>query len=278
MRRDRLRRLASGALAYAGLGVALILAVAPVLWTLLTSFKTEVDAIAYPPVLLGFVPTLDNYRQILRSATFYQSATTSVFVTCAATLLAVTIAAPNAYALVRMRVPAKRLLVLLIVLVETMPGIVLVIPLFFIVSAVHLYDSWLALILIYTARAIPFATWILVAFVRTVPVEIEEAAVVDGAGRIRLFGQVVLPLIAPGLATAAIFIAISSWNEFLVPVILGESKAETLTVFITQFVTEKVVAWGPLSAAAVLLMAPIVVFVITAQRHLVRGLTLGSLK
>ena len=96
MRRDRLRRLASVALAYAGLGVALILAVAPVLWTVLTSFKTEVDAIAYPPVFLGFVPTLDNYRQILRSATFYHSAQTSIVVTCAATLLAVTIAAPNA--------------------------------------------------------------------------------------------------------------------------------------------------------------------------------------
>jgi len=274
-----IRRIASTTLAYAILAIALVLAVFPLLWTISTSFKTEIQANAYPPVLVGFHPTLANYRYLFASSSnFYQAAETSIAVTACTTVLAVMIAAPNAYALVRMRVPARRVLVLLLVLVETMPGIVLVTPLFFIVAALHLYDTWLALILVYTSQSIPFATWVLVAFIRGVPIEVEEAAFVDGATRLQTFAHVVLPLVAPGLATVAIFTAIGSWNQFLVPVILGENGAETLTVFVTQFVTEKTIAWGSLSAAVVLVMAPIVVFVIAAQRYLVKGLTMGSVK
>jgi len=274
-----IRRIASTTLAYAILAIALVLAVFPLLWTISTSFKTEIQANAYPPVLVGFHPTLANYRYLFASSSnFYQAAETSIAVTACTTVLAVMIAAPNAYALVRMRVPARRVLVLLLVLVETMPGIVLVTPLFFIVAALHLYDTWLALILVYTSQSIPFATWVLVAFIRGVPIEVEEAAFVDGATRLQTFAHIVLPLVAPGLATVAIFTAIGSWNQFLVPVILGENGAETLTVFVTQFVTEKTIAWGSLSAAVVLVMAPIVVFVIAAQRYLVKGLTMGSVK
>ena len=274
-----IRRIASTTLAYAILAIALVLAVSPLLWTISTSFKTEIQANAYPPVLVGFHPTLANYRYLFASSSnFYQAAETSIAVTACTTVLAVMIAAPNAYALVRMRVPARRVLVLLLVLVETMPGIVLVTPLFFIVAALHLYDTWLALILVYTSQSIPFATWVLVAFIRGVPIEVEEAAFVDGATRLQTFAHIVLPLVAPGLATVAIFTAIGSWNQFLVPVILGENGAETLTVFVTQFVTEKTIAWGSLSAAVVLVMAPIVVFVIAAQRYLVKGLTMGSVK
>lgn len=265
-------------LVYAVLLVAVVLVLFPLLWIVLTSIKSNVQASTYPPQFVGFHPTGGNYSNVTTAPAFRRDLVTSVVVTAVSTVIAVAAAALAAYAMVRLQTPFRRLLVALIVLLQVVPGIVLVIPLFKLTTTLGLYDSWLSLIVIYAALDVPFATWILVAFVRSLPIDLEEAAMVDGATRLQVVRKIVLPILAPGLATAAIFSGIASWNQFLIPLILAQSRAQPLTVYVTNFATSRGTNFGALSASAVVIMAPVVVFVITQQRHLVRGLLMGSMR
>lgn len=258
--------------------IATTLVVAPLLWIVGTSLKSNVQASSYPPLFLRFSPTSENYVAVLGAPRFRRDLLTSLVVTGASTIIAVTAASLAAYALVRLRVLFRRLFVALIVLVQVVPWIVLVIPLFTLTTTLRLYDSWLALIIVYAALDVPFATWILVAFIRSLPIDLEESAMVDGASRIQILRRIVLPVLAPGLATAAIFSGIASWNQFVIPLILAQSHAEPLTVYVTNFATSRGTNFGALSAAAVTIMLPVVVFVVTQQRHLVRGLLMGSMR
>jgi ABC-type glycerol-3-phosphate transport system permease component len=272
------RGIVANTATYLVLTVAVVAALAPVIWVVETSLKTNGQATAFPPQIFRFHPTLANYTALFGTSTFRQAAETSVAVTLCTTVLVLGVALMAGYALARLRMLGRRLFVMVMVLIQVIPAIVLVIPLFTLVSDAHLYDHWTSLILVLTGLNIPFATWLLMAFVRSFPVEIEEAAIVDGAGRFTLFRRIVLPMIGPGIGTAAIFTAISVWNTFLIPVVLGQSHAETLTVFASQFVTQQQIEWGGLCATAVVIMAPIVIFVLILQRPLVRGISLGSLK
>lgn len=260
------------------LGVATLIALVPIVWTLSTSLKTQVEAQSYPPRLVPASPTLDNYRELFSSSEFVSALTTSGVVTLFATLLTLAVALPCAYALVRLNPHGRRLLVLLIVLAQVVPGIVFVIPLYSLALDLGVYDTRLLLIIICGGFLTPFATLVLAAFVRTVPLEVEEAALVDGASRLGVLVRIVMPLIRPGIASAAIFTALYSWNEFLIPVILGGESARPLTVYVSSFVTQKTIAWGPLTAAVSVVLLPVLVVVLAFQRQLVSGLTAGSTK
>lgn len=263
-------------LTYVLLISAVVVVLVPLGWILLTSFKTNVDASAYPPKFFNFQATFQNYVDVVASTTFLQDLVNTVAVTAGSVVLTVVVATMAAYALVRLRAPFKRWLIALIVLLQVVPGIVLIIPLYQMVNAVNLYDTWLALILIYGGINVPFATWVLVAFVQGIPLELEEAALVDGASRLQVLRLIVAPLLAPGMATAALFSGIAAWNQFLIPVILSQSNAQTLTVYVTNFAGSRGTNFGGLAAAAVIIMLPIVLFAIFQQRHLVRGLLMGS--
>jgi multiple sugar transport system permease protein len=272
------RRLIVGIATHAVLVVACLAAIFPLLWVLLTSFKRDRDTTSGASNVFDFAPTLGNYAQLFSSPTFASAAQTSVLVTVVTTLVVVGIATLGAYGFARLAVPGRRTLASIMVMVQVIPGIVLIIPLYKLVSAVGLYDNPLSLILVMTGLSIPFATWLMLAYIRSFPVEVEEAAVVDGANRFQLFRYVLVPMIAPGIATAAIFTAIAVWNVFLIPVVLAQARAQTLTVFVAQFVTQQQIEWGYLSATGVVILAPIVIFVLALQRPLVKGITAGSLK
>jgi ABC-type glycerol-3-phosphate transport system permease component len=272
------RTQAGSAGRYAILAVACVVVLVPMLWTLSTSFKTQVDAQSYPPRVVPRAPTLDNYRQLFSSAEFVSSLTTSMVVSLGAALLALAVAFPCAYALVRLRPQGRRSLMLLIVLGQTVPGIVFVIPLYSLAIDAGLYDTRIVLIIVTGGFLTPLATLILASFIRTVPIEVEEAAVVDGASRFAVLWRIVLPLVRPGLASAAIFAAVYAWNEFLIPVILGGESTRPLTVYLSSFVTQKTIEWGPLTAAVCLVLLPVLVVVLAFQRQLMSGLTAGSLK
>lgn len=272
------RKLISKAVTYLVLLVAAILALFPLFWVALTSLKNNRDAASGATHAFDFSPNLENYSSLFTSTSFVTSAITSLVVTVVTTLIVIVIATLGGYGFARLRIPGRKTLASIMVLVQVIPGVVLVIPLFRIVSAVGLYDQWLPLILVMTGLTIPFATWLMLAFFRSFPVEVEEAAIVDGANRYQLFRHVLIPMVAPGIATAAIFTAVAVWNSFLIPVVLGQSRAETLTVFVAQFVTFQQVNWGPLCAASVVILAPIVLFALALQRPLVKGITAGSLK
>ncbi|MGN8552185.1 UNVERIFIED_CONTAM: carbohydrate ABC transporter permease [Microbacterium sp. SLM126] len=274
----RTRRFAGNAIVQLALIVAGLLAVFPLFWVLLTSFKTNKDAAAPAERAFIFTPTLANYSELFASPVFARAALTSTVITLAATLIVVIVATLGGYAFARLRVPGRRTLASVMVLVQVIPGVVLIVPLFRMVSAIGAYDNWWPISLILAGLSIPFGTWLMLAFFRGSPIEIEEAAVVDGANRFKLFRYVLIPMVAPGIATVAIFTAIAVWNAFLIPLVLGQTRAQTLTVFAAQFITFQGVNWGPLCAGAVLILAPIVLFVLAMQRPLVKGLTAGSLK
>jgi multiple sugar transport system permease protein len=258
--------------------VACLLAIFPLFWVALASFKDNRDVIASVTEAFDFVPTVTNYTTLFATPAFLSSALTSVLITVVATLLVVVLATLGGYAFARLRFPGRKLLALVMVVVQIIPGIVLIVPLYRLVSSVGLYDQWLPICIIMAGLTLPFATWLMLAFFQNAPLEIEEAALVDGATRFQLFRDVLIPMVAPGMATAGIFTAIAVWNSFLIPVVLGQTNAETLTVYVAQFVTFQDVNWGPLCATAVLILAPIVLFVLSMQRSLVKGLTAGSLK
>lgn len=264
---------------YVLLSVAALVAILPVLWTLSTSFKTQVETQDYPPDVVPRHPTLANYTGLFTSGGgFLPSAVTSVIVASAATVLVLAVAFPCAYALVRMRPHGRRGLILVIMLAQSVPSVVFVIPLYSLSLKVGLYDTTLLLVLVYAAFLTPFCTILLASFVRRLPWEVEEAALVDGAGRGKLLLRVVLPMMRGGLATAAIFAGLYAWNEFLIPVILAGDFTRPLTIYVASFVTQKTIEWGPLTAAVSLILLPVVVVVLSLQRHLVTGLTAGSTK
>lgn len=267
-----------GPAAFVVLTVAALVAVLPVLWTLSTSIKTQVEAQGYPPSLVPNEPTFANYLHLFASSDFVAAVATSFVVAVCATVLVLCVSYPCAYALVRMRPHGRRLLVLLVTFAQTVPGIVFVIPLYSLALRVGLYDTRVVLVLVYAGFLTPFATLILSSFIRGLPIEVEEAALVDGAGRLGVVLRIVLPMTRPGLASAAVFTGLYSWNEFLIPVILGGEVARPLTVYVASFVTQKTIEWGPLTAAVTVVLVPVVVVVLALQRHLVAGLTSGSMK
>jgi ABC-type glycerol-3-phosphate transport system permease component len=272
------RSLAGRFATHALLIVACLLAVFPLAWVLLTSLKNTRDATASAAHALSFTPTTGNYSEVMTSSGFLHAALISAAVTIFTTVAVMVIATMAGYAFARLNFRGRRTLASVMVIVQVIPAVVLVIPLYQIVSELGLYDNAIAIALVMTGLSIPFSTWLLLAFFRSSPIEIEEAAVIDGASRLQMFRYVLVPIVAPGIATAAIFTAIAVWNTFLIPVVLGQSEAQTLTVYIAQFVTFQGIKWGPLCAAAVLVLAPIVLFVLAMQRPLVKGLTAGSVK
>jgi ABC-type glycerol-3-phosphate transport system permease component len=255
-----------------------IVIIFPVFYTLSTALKTNADSQTFPPKLINFDVTSENIRFLARNEDFYDAVQVSFLVAIFTTLLVVFAATPLAYSLSRMNYPGKKLIVLLVTLIQVTPAIVLLVPLFTLVSQFGLYDKIITQVLILSALILPFATWILVAFVKSIPYELEEAAFVDGATRLQVIWHVIRPLLTPGITTVAIFTLIGAWNEFLVPVIMSESNAKPVTVFITIFITEKNIDYGLLAAACSFLFLPVLLFTIFAKRFIVGGLLAGSVK
>lgn len=258
--------------------VAACVAISPVLWTALTSLKTNREAQAFPPSLFPSTPVWSNYAALFSSRPFMSSLATSLTVTVLATLLTIAVAFPSAYALVRLRPRGRILFVLLVVFAQAVPGIVFLIPLYSVVSSFGLYDTTVLLVITYAAFLTPFATLVLASFIRSVPIEIEEAALVDGCNRLTLLARIVLPVSRAGVSSALVFTALFAWNEFLIPIIMSGRDTRTLTVHVSTFVGQQNIEWGPLCAAVMILLVPAITVVLFLQRHLVTGLTAGSVK
>jgi multiple sugar transport system permease protein len=183
-----------------------------------------------------------------------------------------------AYGLARFRFPAAQHLAFYILSTRFAPPVAFIVPIYLMVQKAGLLDTHVALILVYTSMNLSFVTWILRGFFLEIPVEIEEAALVDGYTRWQIFWRVALPLVRPGIVTTAILSAIFSWNEFLFALILTQSKAATLPVYLAGFSNSMGLAWGEYMAVGSLAVLPIMIFTIALQRHLVRGLTFGAVR
>jgi multiple sugar transport system permease protein len=267
------------AVSYLILLLAAFVALFPLFWTLSTSIKTRNDTFVLPPKFLSFEPTWKNYAAIFDTKGFGHIYLNTVVITLASTLLCVLVSTLAAYALARSpRFRSRRPLEVSLILVRAIPAIVIMVPLFTITSKLGVYDNHVALILMYAAVNVPFATWLMMSFVDQVPVTLEQSAAVDGAGRLQILWFVVLPLILPGMAATTIFVALLAWNEFLIPVMLAGNSAKTLPVFISGFISARNLDWGPMAAASSLAILPIAILTVLAQRWLISGLSSGAIK
>lgn len=270
-------RLRTGVLLLAS-AVLLTAWVFPVLWGLLTSFKTERDVLAYPPLLI-FTPTLANYREVLfGSSSILPNLVSSLVLTACTTVLTLLLAVPAAYALSRLRLPAKQASGFYVLATQMLPPVGLIIPYYLVLQRLGLLDSFTGMSAIYLTFSLPFAIWLMVSYFEDVPLEMEEAALLDRAGRLRTLLYVILPQVRGGIAVTTIFVFLNAWNEFLFAVVLGGNKVRLVTVAMFDFVSVEQTQWGRLAAAAMLAMAPVIVLGFAAQRHIVKGLTVGAVK
>lgn len=250
----------------------------PVLWGLLTSFKTERDVLAYPPKVF-FTPTLDNYREVISGgSSILPNLWSSIVVSGWATFLTMLFAVPAAYALARLRYPGKRASGFYVLATQMLPPVGLIIPFYLVLQKIGGLDSYSGLTAIYLTFSLPFAVWLMVSYFEDIPYEMEEAALLDRAGRLRTLWYVILPQVRGGIAVTTIFVFLNAWNEFLFAVVLGGNKVRPVTVAMYNFISLEQTQWARLAAGAMLAMAPVILIGLFAQRHIVKGLTVGAVK
>jgi len=263
----------------AGLVAGLVLAMLfPLYWMTVSSITPEASLFERRSLLPRSAVT-DHYRALFDERSFFVPIRNSLIVAGGTTLIAVPVGALAAYALARLRFRGKSALLALVLAVSMFPQISLVSPLFMVLRALHLINTFPGLVLPYLTFAMPLSIWLLVGYFRQLPAELEEAAMLDGASRIRTLVAIVAPLAAPGLATTAILTFLYSWNEFLFALsfTLGPERY-TVPVAIALFRGQYQVPWGQVLAAAVVATAPPVVVVLAFQRRIVHGMTTGAVK
>jgi multiple sugar transport system permease protein len=271
------RRFAGGAMYLALTGISL-LAVGPFVWGVLTSLKGARQITAQPLAWWPDPLTFDNYVRAFQRG-LGVGLSNSVGVALASVVLSVTLAAFTGYALARLRFRYSNLILFSIIAPQFVPGLVNLVPTYIIMARLGLLDTHAVLILLYTVHSLPMAVWIVKAFFETVPVELEQAAMVDGCTRWGSLWRVMLPLAQPGLAAAALFAFVNSWNEFLIAITMTSSaEMRTLPVAIYLSITDVGIDWGALMASATLAVAPVAILFVFLQQRFISGLTAGALK
>lgn len=267
-------------LRWAVIAGALATTIVPVYWLVTTSFKQQVDYLAYPPKLVPSTWTVDGYRVLFKQNDLWHYFANSVVITLSSTALAVFLGALAAYSLSRAHLPFKLngIIAFWMLLTRMYPAIATAIPYFLIMRDLHWLDTRKALVVTYTAFNLPFVVWLLIGFYEELPPELERAAMIDRCNAWQRFWKIVLPLSAPALVATAILSAVLAWNEFLFAVMLTRVHAKTLPVVMSGFITDKGTQWDQMTALGVITILPVLIFALSVQRYLVRGLTLGAVK
>ncbi|GEJ99917.1 carbohydrate ABC transporter permease [Streptomyces sp. NPDC003388] len=276
----RRTRPAARAGQYAALLAYLVFLAFPLLWLLSTAFKPPRELGSLHPTWIPRHPTLANFRQAFDEQPLAHAALNSLLVALGSAVVAVLIATPMAYVMARHRSALSRAATAWVVVSQAFPFVLVIIPLFLLLKHLRLIDSLVGLVLVYVVWALPFALWMLAGHVRAVPAELEEAAAVDGAGRLRTLVSVTAPLLAPGIAATALFAFVTAWNEFFFALVLLKSPGrQTLPVVLTHFIgAEGVADLGPLAAAAFLATLPSLLVFALVQRRITGGLLEGAVK
>jgi ABC-type glycerol-3-phosphate transport system permease component len=274
----RLER-AAWAVVWAGMLLALAATLFPFYWMVNTSLKPQSEVFLSPPAFVSANWTLAGYLQIWASRLIGRFFLNSAIVSVGSTLLAMGLSALAAYGFSRFRMRWERPLILTLLFTQMLPGTLLIIPYFQLMAKLHLINTYLSLILAYVSFALPFSTWMLIGFFRSIPLELDEAAMVDGCGRLGAFWRVILPLSVPGLVAVAIFTFLLSWNAYVFALVLTtDPKMFPLSVGIANMLGEYQVIWNEMMAAAVLATLPVFVLYGFLERYLVQGITAGALK
>jgi multiple sugar transport system permease protein len=259
-------------------GILLILVIAfPFYWIIISSFKLP-DQILQPD-LWPKAWTLQHYKELLTETSYLTNLKNSLIVSIGTMLITVMIVVPASYAIYRMEFVGKNFFYNLILATYIFPAMLLLVPVYQLMSKAHLVDSLWSLIIMNVTFAAPFATWMMSGFFKAIPKSLDESASIDGAGQMRILGQIILPLIAPGLATIAIYAFVVSWTEFtFASILISSDEFKVLPVGLNQIMGQYTVRWGWTTAGAVLTLLPAIVFFAFVGKYFVRGLTEGAVK
>ncbi len=252
-----------------------IFVVFPIFWISISALKLPID-VTKPTII--FEPTLENFRILFDLFDFWNLIINSLVVCVAVVVITLPLATSGAYALSRFRLPAKRLLLVLVLSTQFFPPVVMVLPYFNIFRQLQLLDTYTALVIVNLTRTIPFAMWLLFGFIDTLPREIEEAAMVDGCTEWGILRFVTFPLALPGILTAGVFSFLLAWNEFLYAFLLTSKDTRTVIVGLVNVVGERDVPWEQMSAAGLIVMVPMLFMAYAIRRYFVEGMTMGAVK
>ena len=264
---------------YGILAALVLLATFPFYWMLLTSLKTGRAVFDTTQVLLARNLTLQNYMDLFRTTGILRWVWITAALAAASTVIALIISILAAYSITDFRYRGRKFVSFAVFLSYVIPQAMLFIPLFLLLNRVHLVNTFLGLVLAYQTFCVPFCTWLLLGYFRTLPKELKNAALIDGCTPLGVLWRIILPLAAPGIATAAIFSFTQCWNEFLYVAALAQSgHLKTLSLGISGFLVSDIFIWGQMMAAAIIATIPMLLLFIFLQRFVVQGLTMGSVK
>ena len=253
-----------------------IIILVPIYWIVSGAFKQQVDIFQ---LKLLFTPTLENFRIIFKSPyNLFDKLVNSTLVALSTVLITIPLATLAAYSFSRFRMKAEKVMFVTILATQFVPAVVIVLPFFILFRDIGILDTRLALVLVNLSLIMPFAIWMIKGFIDGIPMDTEEAALVDGSSRIQVVLNVVIPMALPGVITAGIFCFILAWNEFLFALIITTNKAVTLPVGLSLFHAEEGVLWHLISAAGIMIMLPMFFLATLIQKHFVQGMTMGAVR
>ncbi len=276
-RKSNIKRIIGNFATYVILIIASIVALFPLYWIVMTAFKLPAESHSIPPKWL-FIPTLRNFTIVLFEDPFPKFLLNSLIIVSLSVLIVIVLGSFAGYAFARFKLKHRESFFFFILTTRMGPPIAFAVPFYMIMNGLGLLDSYPAMILIYTLFNLAFCIWMTQGFFQEVPLESEEAAMLDGCSRIQTFFKIAFPLALPGIVATAIFCFIITWNEFFYSMILTNYYAKTFTVHMPSFVGAPRIRWSEMSAASTLAMIPVIAFAISVRRYLVRGLTMGAIK
>ncbi len=273
------RKIAEEGGTYLLLSIVLIIMMAPILWLILTSIRPFVEIASTRLILVPRRLVLENYLAVFQDYEMSAYLKNTLIVCGGVIVTNLVIGPPAAYAMSRYQFRGERVVFFGLVFMRMIPLVAVILPLFIIFSTLRMLNSYNALIVAHTAFKLPVTIWLLRAFIADLPRELDDSARVDGASPLGVIIRIIIPLIKPGLAATAVLAFLATWNDLLVTLVLSNTiDTEMVALGLTKFVLEYGVAWGPLTAAGVLMFIPTVVFIFFAEKYLVRGLTMGAVK
>ena len=271
----KLRKLFKRAL-FAGLVLIIVIPVLfPLYFVLISSFKNMAQVYLMPPKLIRFQPILDNYIYIFKTQHYGTYITNSTIVAVASTALSLLLGVPAAYVIARYKMGKANTAILT---ARLLPNISILLPYYFIFSKLRMIDTFAVLIISHMVLSMPLIVWIMTGFFQDIPIELEEAAIVDGCSRQRCFKDIILPISTPGLVTCSTLSFLGSWNNFQFALILSGEKTRTLPVSLQYFVSGADIRWGRMLAATIVVIVPTIILTMILQKYIVQGMTVGAVK
>ncbi len=250
----------------------------PFIWMLITSLKDSSEMFEMVLYYLPLKPTLMNYYDLFANTSFLHSTFNSLFVSTITAAINLVIATMAGYAFSRFEFKGRSFLLQAILLIYMIPQVLLLTPLFTTMRSLQLINTYFSLIISYCTFTVPFSVWLMVGFMNKLPIELEEAARIDGCSKLAAFLKVVLPILRPGIAAVAAYIFINAWNEYLYAIMFTNENTRTVTVEISSYIGQYAIRWDHLTAAGVMAALPVILLFMMVQKNFISGLTAGSVK